>query len=268
VSDHATRWSCDFPRSPVISSPQCPAPQRRNPGLTMVRPARCQILARPRPHGQGTWMEEASIPNLPLSRRAGHEVPGIRGACRHISPALWAGLKAMRRSAGRHLSVRPRLLARSTFPLDVPASGSPRPRSAPKIGHRRSQNRTSGCGPTLRPCVRRERMRPAPGSLYWSPEEIAQLIIRLEGQGMQAFARATGDRAVPGWVSPHAAGRDAVDAAFLAGGPDGYLSHGARFRRLLTLGGGIPAWCGPAMPGNGRRASAGRGPARCIALGP
>jgi len=60
--------------------------------------ADCQILARLTPHGlrhgHRTRMHEAGIPNLLRSLGMGHEVPGMRGVFRHISPALRADLKA------------------------------------------------------------------------------------------------------------------------------------------------------------------------------
>jgi len=53
---------------------------------------------------------------------------------------------------------------------------------------------------------------PGTGSLYWSPEEFAQLIIRLEELGLQAFVHATGDRGIRTVL-------DGVEAARSAHGP-------------------------------------------------
>ena len=119
----------------------------------MLRAARCQILARLTPHGlrhgHQTCMEEAGICDLLGSERMGHQLPGMRGVCGHVSPALRAGLEAVAQERWQ-TSLREESgsrLARSS-PLDAPAIGSPRPRSAPKIGHRRSRNRDKRTRPS------------------------------------------------------------------------------------------------------------------------
>lgn len=53
---------------------------------------------------------------------------------------------------------------------------------------------------------------PGQGSLHWPPEEFAQLIIHLEGLGLQAFVHATGDRGIRTAL-------DGIEAARRAHGP-------------------------------------------------
>jgi hypothetical protein len=136
-----------FPRSPLIASAQRRAPPRRCRGLTQCGglPARSPgraDAARLR-RGHQTWMEEAGVSDLLRSERMGHEVPGMRGVYGHVSPAMRADLKAMlQERAGRCLvRTRARLSARSIVRSRRSGHREPRPRSAPKIGHRRSQNR-------------------------------------------------------------------------------------------------------------------------------
>jgi predicted amidohydrolase YtcJ len=53
---------------------------------------------------------------------------------------------------------------------------------------------------------------PGTGSLYWLPEEFAQLLVRVEEHGLQAFVHATGDRGIKTVL-------DGVQAARRAKGP-------------------------------------------------
>jgi hypothetical protein len=88
-----------FPRSPLIASAQRRAPLRRCRGLTQCGglPARSpgQADAARLRRGHQTWMEEAGVSDLLRSERMGHEVPGMRGAYGHVSPAMRADPKAM-----------------------------------------------------------------------------------------------------------------------------------------------------------------------------
>lgn len=101
-------------------------------------------------HGHQTWMEEASISDLLRSERMGHEVPGMRGIYRHVTPAMREVLTAMLQERwGASLRERAQLSPRSIVPvLDALLTAQREPPTgtahkigshfAPKIGHQRA----------------------------------------------------------------------------------------------------------------------------------
>lgn len=93
-------------------------------------------------------MEEAGISDLLRSERMGHEVPGMRGVCGHVSPAMRADLEAaLQERWEASLRERARLSPRSIVPVLDALLTAPREQSA-KIGSQFcSQNRTPASDP-------------------------------------------------------------------------------------------------------------------------
>ena len=90
-------------------------------------------------HGHQAGMAEVGISDPLGCEQMGHQLPGMRCVDGHTRPAMRAGLKALLQE---YWERSPRPLARSIVPaLGAPAIGTAGPRSAPKIGQRRSRNR-------------------------------------------------------------------------------------------------------------------------------
>lgn len=109
-------------------------------------------------HGHETWMDEAAIPYVLQSDRMGHEVPGMRGVCSHISGTMRAGLvAALAEMWEASLAARARLSPRSAVgvldellaPYREPEQERfewAAPKALPKIGHLTEEGPAASCG--------------------------------------------------------------------------------------------------------------------------